>query len=92
MDVLLRLSAVLGVYAASRIPFAEESETVAWLRSSRSDPLYGGRAPLDLLLGTVDDALAVRADLEAWCQGTCRPPITGVDDGLPYTDDEIMFS
>ncbi|MBB6255282.1 MbcA/ParS/Xre antitoxin family protein [Nitrospirillum iridis] len=93
LDTLLRLSAVLGIHKALVILFPRAGDGVAWLRTPNRGLLFGGQAPLDLLLsGTQDGLLAVRRHLDAWRGGTFTAPIPGYDDALPpLTDDDIVY-
>ena len=66
VDVLLRLSAVLGIHQALGILFQTEGEGVGWLRAPHAATVFGGRPPIELILsGGQDGLLTVRRFLDA---------------------------
>jgi hypothetical protein len=70
VDVLTRISAVLGVHQALSILFATEREAVNWLTGPHRAPAFGGRPPIELVVsGTLDALLTVRRFLDAACLG-----------------------
>ncbi|WP_141679144.1 MbcA/ParS/Xre antitoxin family protein, partial [Acinetobacter baumannii] len=82
VDVLLRISAVLGVHQALGVLFASEPEQLAWLRGPHQALIFGGRPPLDLVTsGTQDGILTVRRFLDAARGGLYMAP-NGVDEGF----------
>lgn len=93
VDVLLRISAVLGVHQALGVLFASEPEQIAWLRGPHQALVFGGRPPLDLLTsGTQDGLLTVRRFLDAARGGLYMAP-NSVDAGFrPYGDADIEIS
>jgi uncharacterized protein (DUF2384 family) len=75
LDVLLRISGVLGVYKDLRIIFGDEEDGVQWLRSPNRAPCFGTQPPLDLITsGTQDGIMLVRRYLDAWRGGTFAAP------------------
>jgi hypothetical protein len=92
VDVLMRISAVLGIQQALGVLFATEAEGVAWLKHPHDAPLFGGQPPLALVTsGTQDGLMAVRRFLDAARGGHYMPP-NAVDAAFtPYRDDEIVF-
>jgi hypothetical protein len=68
VDVLLRISAVLGVHKALRTLFGgSKAEEVAWLRDPHDAPDFGGQPPMALLAnGTQDGIMLVRRYLDAF--------------------------
>lgn len=58
--VLMRVSAILGVFAELQQLFASVDRERDWLINANKAAPFAGRAPLDLLRGTVDDQIAVR--------------------------------
>jgi hypothetical protein len=92
VDVLMRISAVLGIQQALGVLFATEAEGVAWLKHPHDAPLFGGQPPLALVTsGTQDGLMAVRRFLDAARGGHYMPP-NAVDVAFtPYRDDEIVF-
>jgi hypothetical protein len=93
VDVLTRLSAVLGIHAALGLLHATEAEGIAWLRGPHDAAIFGGQPPLALVTsGTQDGLLTVRRFLDAARGGLYMPP-NAIDAAfLPYTDSEIVFS
>lgn len=66
---VLRMSYVLGIYAALQVLYSEQWAADAWLKRSNSDPTFGGQRPLDRLLkGHLDDFAAVRRFLDGWTE------------------------
>lgn len=93
VDVLLRLSAVLGIHQALGVLHPSEADGVAWLRGPHGAPVFGGRAPLDFVTSGTQDGLGiVRRFLDAARGGVYMPP-NGVDAGFaPYTDADVTFA
>jgi hypothetical protein len=93
LDVLLRISAVLGIHKALQILHADEAEGIAWLRRPHAASIFGGAPPLSLMLaGTQDALLTVRRHLDAARGGIFAAPNAIDRDGMPYRDAEIVFS
>jgi uncharacterized protein (DUF2384 family) len=70
VDVLTRISAVLGIHQALSILFVTEREAVNWLTGPHRAPAFGGRPPIELVVsGTLDGLLTVRRFLDAACLG-----------------------
>ncbi|NGM51834.1 DUF2384 domain-containing protein [Caulobacter sp. 602-2] len=93
LDMLTRISAVLGVHQALGVLHASEREGIAWLRSPHAAPLFGGRPPMALLTcGTQDGLISVRRFLDAARGGLYMPPGDIDRDFRPYEDGEIVFS
>ncbi|MEO9189818.1 MAG: MbcA/ParS/Xre antitoxin family protein, partial [Acetobacteraceae bacterium] len=66
VDVLVRLSAVLGIYQALRILYQSEAEGTAWLKRPHAATIFGGQPPMELLTSGSQDALLwVRRFLDA---------------------------
>lgn len=92
LDVLLRISAVLGIHKALRILFDDSAQAVAWLRSPHEGLVFGGQPPMSLVTsGTQDGLLTVRRYLDAWRGGLFASPDARVDGAEPITDDDIVF-
>jgi len=93
LDVLLRISAILGIHQALGVLHSGEPEAVAWLRTSHGAAVFGGLPPLDLACaGTQDSLLTVRRFLDAARGGFYMPP-SGLDrDFAPYADTDIVFA
>jgi hypothetical protein len=92
VDVLMRISAVLGIHQALGVLFATEAEGLAWLRNPHDAPLFGGQPPLALITsGTQDGLMAVRRFLDAARGGHYMPP-NAVDAAFTlYDDSEVVF-
>lgn len=92
VDVLTRISAVLGIHQALGILFASERLGVEWLRLPHNAVVFGGRPPLDLITsGSQDGLLTVRRFLDGARGGTYMQPNV-VDEAFePYDDKEIVF-
>ena len=92
VDVLTRISAVLGIHQALTVLFSEEREGVAWLRQPHEARIFGGRPPLTLAAnGTQDGLMTVRRFLDATRGGLYMPPTAAEADFASYGDDEILF-
>jgi Protein of unknown function (DUF2384) len=93
LDILLRISAVLGIHKALQILHRTEADGVAWLRGPHEAQVFGGRPPLETMLaGSQDALLTVRRHLDAARGGIFAAP-NAVDHGSePYGDGEIVIS
>ena len=92
VDVLTRISAVLGIHQALTVLFSKERDGVTWLRQSHDARVFGGRTPLTLAAnGTQDGLMTVRRFLDAARGGLYMPPTAAEADFAPYGDDEILF-
>jgi hypothetical protein len=93
LDVLMRISAVLGIHKALRVLHAAEAEGLAWLRGPHDAPVFGGRPPLETMLaGSQDAILTVRRFLDAARGGVFALPNAVDRDFTPYADADIVFS
>ena len=92
LDVLTRLSAVLGIHQGLGILFPTEQQGVEWLRTPHRAIVFGGRPPLDLVAsGSQDGLLAVRRFLDGARGGLYMQP-NSIDEAFtPYEDTEIVF-
>jgi len=76
VDVLKRISLVLGIYAALGKLFASDHESVAWLRQPHGASIFSGSAPLDLIVsGGLQDLMIVRRFTDAAGTGFYMPPM-----------------
>jgi hypothetical protein len=93
LDVLTRISAVLGIHQALGILFSGERDGIAWLRGPHRSAVFGGNPPLSLITcGTQDGLLTVRRFLDAARGGQYMAP-NEIDIGFrPYTEADIIFS
>ncbi len=93
VDVLTRISAVLGIHQALSVLFSDEGEGIAWLRQPHEVQVFGGAAPLDLIVnGTQEGLMTVRRFLDAARGGLYMPPAANEANFAPYKDSEIVFS
>lgn len=92
LDVLMRISAMLGIHQALGILFAEERLGIDWLRTPHSATIFGGQPPLALLTsGTQDGLLTVRRFLDGARGGLYMQP-NAIDEAFtPYDESEIVF-
>jgi hypothetical protein len=93
LDVLLRISAVLGIHKALQILHLTEAAGIAWLQAPNDAPVFGGRPPIAVMMaGSQDALLTVRRHLDAARGGVFAQP-NAVDIGFaPYADADIVFS
>lgn len=71
--VLMRISTILGVFAELRQVFGSVDQERDWLTRSQKGKPFGGRAPIVLLRGTLDDQFAVRRYAEGQRLGVVPP-------------------
>ena len=92
VDVLMRISAVLGVYKGLRILFADDDKGVEWLQRPHKARVFGGAPPIELVTsGKQDAVLTVRRFLDAACGGLYMAPAWDERVRPPYDDSEIIF-
>lgn len=93
VDILHRISAVLGIHQALGVLFETEREGVQWLHAPHGAIVFGGKPPMDLVVsGTQDGLLTVRRFLDAARGGLYMDP-NEVDAGFAlYTDADIVDS
>ena len=92
VDVLTRISAVLGIHQALGILFPTERLGAEWLRTAHNAVVFGGRPPLDLVTsGSQDGLLSVRRFLDGARGGLYMQPNTIDEAFTPYDDTEIVF-
>jgi uncharacterized protein (DUF2384 family) len=93
LDVLTRISAVLGIHRALGILHRSERDAVSWLRGPHKAIVFGGRPPMELLTcGTQDGLLTVRRFLDAARGGIYMAPNEIDTNFKPYTDADIVFT
>jgi hypothetical protein len=92
VDVLTRISAVLGIHQALGILFPTERLGAELLRTAHNAVIFGGRPPLDLVAsGSQDGLLSVRRFLDGARGGLYMQP-NRIDEAFtPYGDMEIVF-
>jgi hypothetical protein len=93
VDVLLRISAVLGIHQALGILFQTEHDGVEWLRAPHGATVFGGAPPLACVTGgTQDGLLTVRRFLDAARGGVYMEP-NELDAGFArYTDADVVVA
>jgi hypothetical protein len=92
VDVLTRISAVLGIHQGLGILFPTEQLGVEWLRTPHGAVVFGGRPPVDLVTsGSQDGLLSVRRFLDGARGGVYMQPNTIDEAFKPYDDTEIVF-
>ena len=93
VDVLTRISAVLGIHQALGILHGSEAEGIAWLRGPHRATVFGGRPPLEFITsGSQDALLTVRRFLDAARGGLYMQPNEADRNFTPYADTDIVFS
>jgi hypothetical protein len=92
VDVLTRLSAILGIHQALGVLFSDSAQALEWLTLPHDAPLFGGQPPIALVTaGTMDGLLLVRRFLDAARGGLYMPP-NGLDAIMPAsTDADIVW-
>lgn len=92
VDVLLRISAVLGIYKALKILFGSEPAGLDWLTGPHDGPSFGGQPPMALVTnGTMDGPMLVRRYLDAERGGVLGPPGLMDEASTLYSDDDIVI-
>jgi hypothetical protein len=93
VDVLTRISAVLGIHQALGILHETEHDGIAWLRRPHGAIPFGGNPPMALVTaGTQDALMTVRRFLDGARGGLYMPP-NEIDRGfVPYEDADILFT
>lgn len=93
VDVLTRISALLGIHQALGILHQSEKEAVRWLKEPHHARVFGGFAPLQLVTsGTQDGLMAVRRFLDAARGGVYMAPNEVDANFQPYGDEDVVFS
>ena len=93
IDVLMRVSAVLGIHQALGVLYPSEVAGIEWLRTPHRAVVFGSHPPLDLVTsGTQDGLLTVRRFLDAARGGIYMAPNELDHDFRPYTDADIVLS
>ena len=92
VDVLTRISAMLGIHQALSALVSDEHDGVEWLRQPHHGIVFGGHPPLHLITsGTLNGLMAVRRFLDAARGGLYMPPSTSDASFAPYEDGELTF-
>ena len=91
-DVLLRISAVLGIHKALQILFQHEADGLAWLRKPHQALPFGDKPPLQLATsGTQDGLMLVRRFLDAARGGLYMAPNEIDTQAHVMTEEDIIF-
>jgi len=66
LDMLTRVSLVIGIYSGLQVLYPEPSFADAWVRMPNSHPLFGGQPALALMIdGGIDGLFKVRRLIDA---------------------------
>jgi hypothetical protein len=63
-DALTRISLLLGIYKALHILYPDESLADRWVKLPNSNPLFGGKPALELMMSGMDGLYQVRRLLD----------------------------
>jgi hypothetical protein len=88
--VLMRISAVLGVFSDLRQLTNGTAEEKRWLTRQIADPPFGGKAPIELLCRSFESQMDVRRYLSARVIGQ-HSPNTVDEDFRKYTDSDLIW-
>lgn len=92
LDTLTRISGILGIYKALGILFPIEAEAMTWLKGPHRGEVFGGQAPIDVMIeGGLDGILTVRRYLDAWRGGLRGGPGDGADVD-PVRETDLVFT
>lgn len=93
LDVLIRISAVLGIHQALQGLHDTERDGVGWLTSANDAAVFAGQSPLAVMTaGTQDALLTVRRFLDAARGGLAMAPNAADDGSGPLSERDIRFS
>lgn len=88
--VLMRISAVLGVFGDLRQLTNGAAEETCWLTRQTAAPPFEGKAPIELLCRSFESQMDVRRHLSALVVGQLSP--NAVDEGFrKYTDNDLIW-
>lgn len=92
VDMLTRISIVLGIHQALGILHPTERDGIAWLKTQHGAPPFGGHSPMALVTsGTQDGLMSVRRFLDAASGGLYMQP-NEIDQAFrPYQEADIVF-
>ena len=88
--VLMRISAVLGVFGDLRQLTNGAAEEKRWLTSEIAAPPFEGKAPIDFLCGSFESQMDVRRYLSALVVGQISPNVVD-EDFRKYTDNDLIW-
>jgi uncharacterized protein (DUF2384 family) len=67
LDALDRIGMVVAIYGALQELFGNAPDTLRWLNSPNSDPLFAGQSPLESMAqGRLEDLALVRRYVQGW--------------------------
>lgn len=91
LDTLTRISGILGVHKALGVLFPIESEAMTWLKGPHRGEVFGGQAPLEVMIeGRLNGILTVRRYLGAW-RGGRRGGLGEGADVEPVREADLVF-
>lgn len=91
-EVLMRISAVLGIYRSLHLLEGTDDEGLKWLRSVNREIPFSGKAPLELMLAGFEPGLMdVRGYLLAKEHGGGSAPNEVDRNFKPYTDADLIW-
>jgi hypothetical protein len=91
VDVLMRISAVMGVFADLRQLTNGAAEEKRWLTCEIPAPPFEGKAPIELLCRSFERQMDVRRYLSACVFGQ-HPPNAVDEDFRKYTDSDLVWA
>ena len=92
LDTLTRISGVLGIHKALGVLFPIEAEAMTWLKGPHRGEVFGGQAPLEVMIeGGLDGILTVRRYLDGWRGGLRGGPGEGVE-VAPVGEADLVFA
>lgn len=92
LDTLTRISGMLGIHKALGIIFPVEAEAMTWLKGPHRGEVFGGQAPLQVMIeGGLDGILTVRRYLDGWRGGLRGGPGEGADIE-PVSETDLVFT
>ena len=94
VDVLVRISATLGIHQALGVLHRTDGDGISWLRGANRSVVFGGKAPMELVTsGLVEGLLTVQGVLDAMTSGNQAVGPNDVDQGFqPYTTEDLVVS
>ena len=92
VDVLTRISAMLGIHQALGILYTTEPDGMAWLRGPHDGAVFGGKPPIGLVTsGSQDGLMTVRRFLDAARGGQYMEPNTADTGFLRYDEADVVL-
>lgn len=91
-DMLMRLSALFGIYKGLRIVLNSDPEVAEWLRQPSTVLPFADQSPLDLMIeGGFEGLLLVRRYVDAWRGGTWLSPADRSGVPATFRPGDIVF-